>query len=150
MKVECPICNHKWNEELHATICPYKVALTQSAKINEIFNHITKKTERGIFAQQIFDLIQELEGKEISVKLISNRLGVSKYTDGDLIRTILDYHVCKGMLTKTKYKKGRGGHRWIFASIFKSEGIECQYYDSIKNLCSNKNWKIVGEGEEIT
>jgi len=149
MKVECPKCRYEWNEELHATICPKKVALTQSIKMDNIFHQIDKKTERGLFAQQIFDIIERLGGEEISVKKIANLLNVYKYTDGDLIRTILDYHVCKGQLKKTRYKKGRGGHRWVFVSL---KPVVCNDYsiDIMGNqLCLNKNWKKIEEGEEI-
>jgi uncharacterized membrane protein len=96
MKVECPNCSHEWNEELHATICSQRVAITQSSKIKEIFRHINKDTERGRFAKKVFDIIESLKGEELSVKQISRLLGVFQYTDGDLIRTILDYNVCQG------------------------------------------------------
>lgn len=146
MKVKCPHCEEAWDEPLHASICKdRKVAITQSSRMKEIWREIDKKTKRGIFAQEIFELIEKLRGSEMSVKQIRTFLNVSQYTDGDLIRTILDYNTCRGKLIKIKYKKGRGGHRWIFSSL---ENSDCPFWDSIKQECNNKKWVKVEEGEE--
>lgn len=146
MKVQCPSCNNEWDEPLHASICEdRKVAVTQSSRMGEIWKDMEKKTPRGKFAQEVFDIIERFKGKEISVKQITKALGVSQYTDGDLIRSILDYHICRGKLIKTKYKKGRGGHRWIFSSL---ENNDCIFWDNLKQKCTNKKWISVKEGEE--
>jgi hypothetical protein len=145
-KVKCPKCDYEWNEPQHASICKdRKVAITQSSRMKEIWEDITKKNKRGIFAKRVFDIIERFKGQEISVKHIANALDISQYTDGDLIRAILDYHVCRGQLTKIKYKKGRGGHRWIFSSV---ENKDCPFKDDLKHECTNKKWIKVEEGEE--
>lgn len=61
-------------------------------------------------------------------------LGFSAVTKGDKIRDILDYCICKGILSKTRFHMGRGGHKWIR----KVPNKPCPYW--INGMCNCKDF----------
>lgn len=135
--VICPNCNYVFR--LYSTICYRLIAITQPEKIKSLL----KNEKRRKLYEDILAYFYNKAG-EISAEEILNFLDIKKITDGDVVRTICDALVCHGILIKTKFKKGRGGHRWKWVGKIKNR---CPYFLT-NNECVCKDWKKIEEAKE--
>lgn len=143
--VKCPECNHIF--QIGSFICPKKVAITKREKISSLTKQITKNTPRGEKFKKVSEVIHEnFLNREITAKAIMQMMGWSDHSDGDVTLTFLDALICRGILKKTRHKKGRGGHLYKLSD---NPIEECPYFTNGECNCDINLYTHIEEEEEI-
>jgi len=138
--------------ELKRNLCPRKNPKTFYTKegTRNINNIINNKYSRGHLFQRVKKYVSEIPlGTKINVMKIEREFGNLSSSNGKIIRGMLDYLVCRGLLNKSEgYKKegvmeiddeGRG-------HIYEREDREvCKYLESkgkvgkLKSFCGYRH-----------
>lgn len=125
--------------------CKYLVSNERSRSIAKYAKIIQKKPDYWEFYSDVHDVIDTFEdGKEFHQNTIRAMLGLFPSNDGGRVRLILDFMHCQGIIRKTRFKLGRGGH------MYKKERWVCKHWDKIKEKCIKpEEDEVILEREEL-
>lgn len=147
IETTCPNCKFifKSKGNIIPEYCPNKVSKCQAHdKIKKIQKHWKKGLYQKEGFLEVVEFVRKLKiGEKINQPKVTSLFGWNKHSDGDFVRSCLDNLICMGFLSKIKYLKGRGGHKWIRRNI-----KPCKYFRFHNGCVCPKNlFKEAKEGE---